>query len=341
MFNKKTNTNYKNIAVLRHGAIGDVINSLPMMKLLRNKFPEAKIVFFSAAYNRELLSYVREISQVYEFEFSKNFFSGFTLAKKLKDKYKLSDFDLFINLQPNWCTRNLGFSIARNSYEYHKSASRGKVIWQSFSDVALNEIVEVENSLNTEFPLIKLPLEVQREALSKAKELSSSKRKLALIIGAGVDRPHKAWPKERWIQFITQFNQTYKEWDILLIGAQREELISSMIVEALPEVNLINLVNKLTLAETAYALQLCEVSIGGDTGPIHLAASMGSKTICLFGPTSEIKHRPIKGKAIKSNFQCPLACKLNKGICSKANDENCMNSISSEMLMKELSSFIK
>ncbi|MDX1919981.1 MAG: glycosyltransferase family 9 protein [Candidatus Caenarcaniphilales bacterium] len=334
----------KNIAILRHGAIGDVINSLAMVKLLKNRYPQANIFYFTANYNRELLSYVPEINQVCEFEFSKRFFDGFRLSKNLKQKYHLPVFDLFINLQPNWCTRNLGFSIAKNFREYHKSSTKGKVIWQSFTDVAFQgqtkKKTEVEKSQFLSFPLIKLPPTIKDSTLKKIESLQSSRPKLALIIGAGIDRPHKAWPTERWIQFLQSFNQSIQGWDILLVGAQREETAVRQIQEALPESNLINLVNKLTLPETASALELCKVAIGGDTGPMHLAASMGVRNICLFGPTSEVKHRPLNGVALKSGFSCPLSCKLKKNVCSKASEENCMNSITSEMLILELKNIL-
>jgi len=58
----------------------------------------------------------------------------------------------------------------------------------------------------------------------------------------------------------------------------------------------------------AYLLQCCDLFVGSDTGPMHLAAAMGAPVVCIFGPTSPELNRPLASggfRAVHLGLQFP------------------------------------
>jgi len=55
----------------------------------------------------------------------------------------------------------------------------------------------------------------------------------------------------------------------------------------------VNMIGRLSLSETASLIKSCKGFLGTDGGLAHIAAAVGVPTVILFGPTSEVKNRPI------------------------------------------------
>lgn len=98
-----------------------------------------------------------------------------------------------------------------------------------------------------------------------------------------------------------------------------EEIISKM------EIPPINLVNKTNLIQLAYVIKKSRLVIGGDTGPVHLAAGLGVKTLMLMGPTDANRNGPYG--QIENAIEVDTDCKgCWKRACPK--NEDCLKKIS-------------
>ena len=89
---------------------------------------------------------------------------------------------------------------------------------------------------------------------------------------------NKMWPDENWRVLIRLL--TTEGITPIVIGRQSNPL---------PELNgVIDFTNKTTLRETAALLTQATVLVTGDSGPMHLAGSVGTPVIALFGPTTSV-----------------------------------------------------
>ncbi len=88
--------------------------------------------------------------------------------------------------------------------------------------------------------------------------------------------PHKAWPKSCWRTLAALLDAEGIPWFSVGLG---EEIFGS----GLPH----DLRNRTTLRETCALLEQADVLVTGDSGPMHLAAGVGTPTAALFGPTCE------------------------------------------------------
>ena len=99
--------------------------------------------------------------------------------------------------------------------------------------------------------------------------------------------PAKRWPAEKFIAAAKAIQQqTNCVW--LLFGGKSDAAITDQIASQLPAANsqLLNLAGKTSLRELMALLKLCRVLLTNDTGPMHLAAALGTPVVVPFGSTS-------------------------------------------------------
>jgi ADP-heptose:LPS heptosyltransferase len=84
---------------------------------------------------------------------------------------------------------------------------------------------------------------------------------------------------------------------------EAERALAAPLLAALPDA--IDLVGRLSLPEAAACLARCTMFVGNDSGLMHLAASAGTPTLGLFGPTPAAEYAPAGRSAIVVMSQSP------------------------------------
>jgi heptosyltransferase-2 len=138
----------------------------------------------------------------------------------------------------------------------------------------------------------------------------------------------KRWPVERFIAAAKEIQQrTNCVW--LLFGGKGDAQITDQIASRLPTPNSqpLNLAGKTSLRELMSLLKLCRVLLTNDTGPMHVAAALGTPVVVPFGSTSpeltgpvssnELHHQILKSDAPCSPCflrECPIDFRCMTGI---------------------------
>jgi lipopolysaccharide heptosyltransferase II len=147
--------------------------------------------------------------------------------------------------------------------------------------------------------------------------------------------PAKRWPVERFIAAAREIqNRTNCVW--LIFGGKGDAPIANQIASQLPSTNshLLNLAGKTSLRELMALLKLCRVLLTNDSGPMHVAAALGTPVVVPFGSTSpELTGPGLPGdprhRLLKSDVPCS-PCFLRE--CPI--DFRCMNGISVERVVE-------
>lgn len=108
-----------------------------------------------------------------------------------------------------------------------------------------------------------------------------------MIAFAPVSRwPTKNWPAERFGELARILLGRDESLRVVIIGGKGDVEVGQKIVEmsGFPE-RTSNLCGKTSIAESFSVLARCERLIANDTGPVHMAAAVGTKCVVLFGPT--------------------------------------------------------
>jgi ADP-heptose:LPS heptosyltransferase len=266
------------ILVIRGGAIGDFILTLPVLAALRKQFPDARL---------EVLGYPH-IAQL-------------ALAGGLADDVKSIE------------ARALASFFARDGMldEGLTSYFAGFVIIVSFlydPDGIFQDNVaccsKAQFIAGPHRPDEKLALHATEVFLKPLERLAiydadpapflsinhrpSSINQLALHPGSGSER--KNWPEENWMRLI-QHLQTATKFNFLLVGGEAEvERLRRLSAVFRPD--RVELAQCLPLVELAGRLRSCLGFIGHDSGISHLAAAAGLPALVLWGYTNERVWHP-------------------------------------------------
>lgn len=144
-----------------------------------------------------------------------------------------------------------------------------------------------------------LRLTVEEKAAAAA-ALASMGATPFLAINMGGKVLPKDWGDENWTALLTALAPKLGQAGIVAVGGGEDSERSATVLATWPGPT-INLCGKLKPRESAAALGVAEVFIGHDSGPLHLAAAGGTRTVGLFGDYNRprkwhpygVGHRPI------------------------------------------------
>ena len=327
---------------LFHG-LGDTVCALPMLKVLRDNYPDAYIliavkgqaqadiikssniaideIIFWNVYKDSILNNIKTVLKLrsYKFDYGINAFN--TPIKKAKLLLKAVGCKKYIGVQHQI---NKSFDDLKDKYHF------------------------VEANLLAIKPICKLPemkiypkLYVNDESLKKMRKKFLKLNNIKPIIGICIGNGDFSL-KNRWIRTgkvvtkgwgIENINELIKEllknrYNVVLFGGNQEkELLRHINMELLNDKNLLNLVPATNINESIAAATLCNLVVGIDTGMQHIAAAVGTKTLSIFGPTS-----PQMCGAYADNVEfveADVECKYCYGtkMYVKCNDRKCLKDV--------------
>jgi len=132
------------------------------------------------------------------------------------------------------------------------------------------------------------PLEVPRTPAVEAAEALVGASPFALI-NPGAAWPNKRWPPDRFGAVAAAIRDRFG-WPSLVLWGPREEALASAVVSASTGAAVLSpptaIVDVFGIAKAA------RIVISGDTGPLHIAAAVGTPVVALFGPTKAERNGP-------------------------------------------------
>jgi len=336
--------NIKNILIIREYTLGETILTLPMIKALKDA--GYKVDIFCSKANLEIFKRVDFINDILIFE-------DFSFIKKYK-KY-----DLVIDTEPHH-----NISALLSKYLGNISVGFGGLKREKFYDIKINyddKIHAVLNFFNLLKPLkisindknIKLvPIkyfEKEKVYIEKLlKDLNINKSKLIGIhAGSNDTSPYRRWKEEKFAKLIEKLVDN--GFHIVLTGKRLDKKINKKILSLLDR-RIQKFVfdssdYNINLGHLAYLLKVCQVFISNDTGPMHLSAAMGTKTIGLFGPNLPQRFGPFGENNVAiykaRNLPCSPCINVHKREFKKCNlNGKCMDLIEVEDVYKAVKKMI-
>jgi heptosyltransferase-2 len=115
---------------------------------------------------------------------------------------------------------------------------------------------------------------------------------VAVHPGSGWYSRARIWPVERFAEVARDLIDTQGA-KIIIIGGTDEQA-SAARLETLVDrgQHVLNLVGRTTIHETAAVLERCSLFVGNDSGPMHIAAAVGTPVVAVFGPSNQHAWRP-------------------------------------------------
>lgn len=304
----------KKILVIRLWAMGETILVLPMLKELRKRFPKAEISVLCTNKNSYVFygqEYVDEIKPIWTRGIP-------SLIFKEHGKY-----DLCIDTEPHFnISAILAFFLARFSIGYSYGA-RGRLYdaTMDYNDRqhAAFTICDLLSPLGIKFRPEKLiPLKWKKDDGEKAKSLLAKLKHPIIGIhpGSGGTVPWREWPEERFAELINEMLSSGMAGSVAITGTKAEEGKIERIMSLLKDRGRAMPMIGLPPGQLFALISNYDLMVSNDTGPMHVAAAQGVKTIGLFGPNLPERFGPFPPEnniSIYHRVDCSPCINVHKG----------------------------
>jgi len=267
------------LLVVRLSAFGDVIHTIPAVAALRDALPQIEIAWAVEPAYAELVELVAGVKAI---RVSLKKWSPARIREAVKSVRGYDDAIDFQGLIKSALIARVSGACRR--YGFARDVIREKpAAWFVNRPVAIERsthVVDWNLALARALaPAIAgLPsVDFSPFADDPSGKLGAFANRIVFLPGAG--RPEKQWPAERFAELARRLGG-----DVLVACGPGEEPIGRAIgAELAPPT---------TFRELAFLLRGARLVVGGDTGPLHLAAALGVPVAGLYGPTDPARNGP-------------------------------------------------
>jgi lipopolysaccharide heptosyltransferase I len=286
-----------NILIVRLGALGDIIHTVPAAAALRAAFPDARIDWLVDARHRPVVDLITVVDRAIVLERSS--MAGWMAAAR---RLRTVPYDVALDFQgllksavlarASGARRVAGFSIWHLREKtarpfYSETAPGGRL--SALGDHVIVKNLSLLRVLGISDPPIRFPLaEVDSDALVQVREMLGGDGPFALI-NPGAAWPNKRWPPERFGE-IAAFLQQVRRLPSIVLWGPGEEGLAGAVVET--SEGAARVAPPTSLSDLLALARAASLMVSGDTGPLHIAAAAGTPTVALFGPTDPHRNGP-------------------------------------------------
>lgn len=336
------------IVVAKYFGMGSILHATPLLRSLRERYPNARLVFVSARSNRDLLERLPQIDErLYVDDRSLAALATstwVTLAALQRIRV-----DLYFDLEVYSAYASLValLSVARNRigfYRYSTAFKRGiytHLVYFNTHQPIRCIYLQLGRAVGARAPADQSlgPLHLREEdRLGLARKLLTD-HGLDPEASYVVVNPNasdllleRRWPAERFAALVGGLARDGRR--AVLIGSRDEAphtaKVQAMVAES-ARASLIDTAGTLTLGEMLTLLSRAACVVSNDTGPMHMAIALGRPTVCLFGPCSP-DHYGVEQPGVEilyhRVFCSPCVHEVDRPPC--AGDNVCMQMIGAE-----------
>ncbi|HHT9130822.1 MAG TPA: glycosyltransferase family 9 protein [Candidatus Brocadiaceae bacterium] len=329
-FRSNIKSSVNHILIIRPGAIGDLIVTLPTIGAIRNHFKSARIEVMGYPLYLEIIRgrfYTDTISRFDQADVAQLFMKDAKILTTLMKR--LGDMDLiisFVSDKERIFTNNLKATGARYVVHYEPFPSDREGI--HIVDHFLKSLNSLGISHFSKIPKIFLHEEDKRFGDDFIKNRITNPKKILVAVHPGSGSRQKCWPTKRFAALISWLIEEMNAQVLVVSGQADDEIVSRLKMEVKVEDDLIVL-NQISLPNLAAVIKRCKFFIGNDSGIAHLAAAVGTPTVSIFGPTDPNMWGP-RGGQVKILYK-----KLPCSPCSVETRKNCLAQICLENIEVE------
>uniref|UniRef100_UPI0040575EF6 glycosyltransferase family 9 protein n=1 Tax=Candidatus Electronema sp. TaxID=2698783 RepID=UPI0040575EF6 len=330
----------RSILLIRTAYIGDVIMTLPMLRPLKERFPESRITVLTALGAAPLLQghpYADEVVTFAPFWFYRS--ANFADYLRFIRAFRRRQFDLVIEARGDIRDILLLAAPLRSRFKVSYGIGGGAYLLTHVVPYpGLRHKVEYHLDICRflgcpDKPLdwgLHLTAEEQTQARQLLERLGVSGPFLCAHPGSRL--PLKTWPEERCAALYDLLLERFGLPLLLLGGADDQARIERIM--AMMRGKAVSLAGRTSLREMAAVLQKASLFVCNDSAPMHLAAALNTPTVALFGPSKSAETRPFSARSVvvEEDFSCRFAC--DESSCRRAVKQDCMKAITPEAVLR-------
>jgi len=337
------------ILIVKLSAIGDVIHTLPSLNAIRKHYPDAHITWLIEEAASSLIIEHEALDRVIiskRKQWVKGIFGPFCIDN-IKETYQFikelrdTEYDLIIDFQGLLKSaalialargkRKTGFDKGMEHMEHSYIFLNERIPPVNMDNHALLRSLMLINALGIESKEIEYKLPVSCHTRKITNELLErhgiKEAGIIVAINPVAKWITKLWDNRKFALLADRLIEKYNA-SVIFTGSQSDRSTIDNILSCM-SYGAVNLAGETTLKTLAALYEKTKFLISTDTGPMHMAAAVGTPVIALFGPTAPWRTGPFgaKHKIMRSGIDCSPCFKRQ---CSTI---NCMKQISVEQVL--------
>jgi len=286
---KKLNVKEKEkFLIVRTDRIGDVVLSTPVLEVIKRRYPESWVSMMVSSYTKDLLKNNPWVDEIITDDQSG--FKGFIKLVKLLRKRR---YDFAVLLHPTLRLALLLFlsgikvRIGTGYRAYQllfnlKIYEHRKTIEKHELEYNLNMLTPLGISSEVLEPQIYLSPKEEKFAKKIFNDLQIKKEDIKIVIHPGSRGSSLNYPLEKFAWLADKLIEEFSA-KIILTGNKKEVKLSEMMRKRMRN-QTIDLTGKTDLRQLCSLLNGADLLISNSTGPIHIAAALGTPVVAFFSP---------------------------------------------------------
>ncbi|MCL4234854.1 MAG: glycosyltransferase family 9 protein [Deltaproteobacteria bacterium] len=333
----------RSILIVKLGAVGDCVHTLYALRALREAFPDARIGWAIEDKSRAVIEDHPDLSEIIRFprkELAAALRSGgFTrLWRAFRADLRARGYEIAIDFQ----------NLFKSGHVAHASGAPRRIgfrKWREGNFLFTNERIprdpNARHAIEKYFTLLrplgvtKIPERVEiaipaekRETIDRWFTANGLDNRRLIAINPGASWPNKKLSARTYAAAADALSDD--GCVPVVIWGPGEERDAAAVVESARSPVL--LAPRTDIRELAALLGRCAMYVGNDSGPMHIAAAMGARTLGVFGPTDPARVGPWspRGRAVQASVTC--------GPCWKKRcpgPVNCIDRVEAATLIRE------
>jgi lipopolysaccharide heptosyltransferase I len=286
----------RKILIIKPSAIGDVVHALPVLNLLRRKWPAAHVSWLVTPACAGLLERHPQLDEVIRFE-RREFGRGWKSPTVAADFYRFTrslrrrNFDLVIDLQGLFRSGWLAWSTRAPVRVGQAAAREGawlfythRVPTGSPEQHAIERYLTIAQALGCERGPVEFHFAVDDIDRRHVEALVPGRY---AVLMPGTNWPTKMWPVERFAALVAPLRERLGLESVVAGGPDTMGLAANI-----PGAT--SLAGRTDLRQLVALLERAELVVANDSGPMHIAAALGRPLVTPYGPTNPVRTGPYR-----------------------------------------------
>ncbi len=360
VFNKKDslkNLKIENILFVKFFGMGSIILASPVLKAVKDKYPDANIYFMTFSSNKEICEilnvsdlnvYIRK-SSIFLFTldiikalvrlnkvridlaFDLEFFSRFTIILLLFSGAKVR---IGYYLRKVWRGDFLTHQVYFNHF---KHITRGFAAILGPLDIGESDIKKT--IIDANFQSVRPVGEIFSNYDIALKQ---NDKFICINVNSSELSTDRKWPEGKFVELSEELLAHMDKVFLVFIGSESEKKYVRSVISQIKsdKGRVIDLTGEVNLKELVVLFMRSEMLITCDSGPLHLANAIQVPTVSLFGPETPVRYGPVGDRNIVfcKDIYCSPCLNVYNAKTSMCNGDNkCMQLISVEEVYEEIS----
>ena len=281
---------YQNILVVRTDRIGDVVLTTPALRALRKKFPAARISVLLAPSTRDLVEGNPDVDCIL-FDDRQGRHKGILGYLRLIRDIRARHFDLAIVYHTKKRTNLLCWAAGIPVRMGYKNNKYGFLLNVPLLDERPSgKKHEARYCLDVLEPLgvsgepleLRVPTRADNDAWAEdwIKKHRIPPGPAFIAVAPSASCPTRQWPVTRFVELIPGLQSRFNA-PVVIVGGPDARRMAADIQRAVPS-SLCDITGETTLGQLASLLKHCALLVSNDSGPVHLAAALGTPVVSIF-----------------------------------------------------------